>query len=482
MLLPMLSMAQTQIGADIDGEAANDESGRSVSLSGDGTTLAIGAPQNDGSATNAGSVRVYKNVSGIWSQIGADIDGEAAYDANGVSVSLSGDGTILAVGATLNAANGPDSGSVRVYKYVSDTWIQIGADIDGEARTNRSGYSVSLSRDGGSVAIGAPFNGGNGYSSGSVRVYKNISGTWIQVGNDIDGEAEDDESGRSVSISADGTVVAIGAPDNDGRGFFAGSVRVYKNVFGVWTQIGADIDGEAESDESGTSISLSDDGSVLAIGSLFNDGSGLSAAGSVRVYKNVLGSWTQIGADIDGEEVGECFGVRVSLSSDGSILAVGAHQFYTGLTNAGLVRIYKNVSDTWIQIGATIYGEAIGDNSGDSISLSGDGKRIAIGAPYNDDNGEYSGSVRVYDLSGILSSDIFVLTNFSLYPNPASEFVTINLKEGLLLEKVTIYNAAGQIVKTEKNNVININSLQKGSYFFEVITNKGKATRTILVQ
>ena len=58
--------AQTQIGADIDGEAADDYSGWSVSLSSDGTTVAIGAPDNNGSGAYAGSVRVYKNVSGTW--------------------------------------------------------------------------------------------------------------------------------------------------------------------------------------------------------------------------------------------------------------------------------------------------------------------------------------------------------------------------------------------------------------------------------
>ena len=81
MLIPFLSIAQTQIGADIDGEAWGDLSGTSVSLSSDGTTLAIGAILNEAGVYNAGqynagSVRVYKKVSGTWAQIGADIDGK----------------------------------------------------------------------------------------------------------------------------------------------------------------------------------------------------------------------------------------------------------------------------------------------------------------------------------------------------------------------------------------------------------------------
>jgi hypothetical protein len=51
-------------------------------------------------------------------------------------------------------------------------WDLLGKDIDGEAAGNQSGYSVSLSSDGSRVAIGAPYNGDNGSGSGQVRVYE----------------------------------------------------------------------------------------------------------------------------------------------------------------------------------------------------------------------------------------------------------------------------------------------------------------------
>jgi hypothetical protein len=72
----------------------------------------------------------------------------------------------------------------------------------------------------------------------------------------------------SVSLSADGSILAIGAYLNDGNGSNSGHVRVYQNVAGTWTQIGVDINGEAASDYSGISVSLSADGSILAIGAL----------------------------------------------------------------------------------------------------------------------------------------------------------------------------------------------------------------------
>jgi hypothetical protein len=116
------------LGQDIDGEAALDESGISVSLSGNGSILAIGGYKNDGidvsQSDNRGHVRVYQYQSGnsTWAKLGSDIDGETTGDQFGDSVSLSADGTVLAIGAIFNdgtTGNPNDNrGHVRVFKYL----------------------------------------------------------------------------------------------------------------------------------------------------------------------------------------------------------------------------------------------------------------------------------------------------------------------------------------------------------------------------
>ena len=168
---------------------------------------------------------------GVYSIIGTDIDGEAANDNNGYSVSLSSDGTTVAIGAIANDGNGHGSGHVRIYSWNSMTsaWEQQGADIDGEAEYDYSGWSVSLSSDGTTVAIGAIGNDGNGVNSGHVRIYawNSITSAWEQQGADIDGEAVNDNNGHSVSLSSDGSTVAIGAPYNDDNGESSGHVRIY---------------------------------------------------------------------------------------------------------------------------------------------------------------------------------------------------------------------------------------------------------------
>ncbi len=163
------------------------------------------------------------------------------------------------------------------------TWTQVGGDIDGEASTDLSGWSVAMSGDGNTVAIGALDNDGNGLSSGHVRVYELVAGTWTQVGGDIDGEAIGDQSGSSLAMSSDGDTVAIGAIGNDGNGSDSGHVRVYELVAGTWTPVGGDIDGEAAGDWSGYSVAMSSDGSTVAIGAILNDGNG-DRSGHVRVY------------------------------------------------------------------------------------------------------------------------------------------------------------------------------------------------------
>jgi len=395
-----------QVGFDIDGEAEYDYSGSAVSLSADGKVIAIGAIHN---GYYSGHVRVYawNNTTKKYTQRGTDIDGEAEYDYSGSAVSLSADGKILAIGAKYNdGKNGNDSGHVRVYAWnsISTKYIQRGTDIDGEAAGDRSGTSVSLSADGKVLAIGAV---DFGQKICHVRVYawNSISSKYTQRGTDIDGEAANDQSGSAVSLSADGKVLAIGAKFNDGKnGKNSGHVRVYawNNTTKKYIQRGTDIDGEDEYDYSGSAVSLSADGKVLAIGAWLNDGKNGQESGHVRVYawNSISTKYIQRGTDIDGEDEYDYSGSAVSLSADGKVLAIGADYNYgRNGQESGHVRVYawKSTSTKYIQRGTDIDGEAAGDRSGTSVSLSPDGKVLAIGTPYNHGkNGTYSGHVRVY--------------------------------------------------------------------------------------
>ncbi len=405
-----------QLGGDIDGEAAGDASGSSVALSSDGTMIAIGARFNNGNGSGSGHVRIYAWNGSAWVQQGADIDGEAAGDESGFSVALSSDGITVAIGAHRNDGNGSNSGHVRIYAWNGSAWVQQGADIDGEAAGDYSGSSVALSSDGTTVAIGAPFNnGGNGSDSGHVRIYTWNGSAWVQQGADIDGEKANEYLGYPVALSNDGTTVAI-------RGLFNGSgnshTRVYTWNGSAWVQQGADIEDGHVAPES--SVALSSDGTTVAIGAWLNDGNG-TASGYVRIYAWNGSVWVQQGADIVGEAADNLAGWSVALSSDGTTVAIGAP--YGNGSNSGHARIYTWNGSAWVQQGTDIDGEAADDESGSSVALSSDGTTVAIGAWLNDGNGTASGHVRVYALAPQDSDEDNVADISDAFPLDPSESV-----------------------------------------------------------
>jgi hypothetical protein len=281
-----------QIGQDIIGEANGNLFGYSVSISEDGKTIAVGAVK--GANLKSGHVRIYRleDDGTSWGQIGEDIVGEAKNDNFGFTVSLSADGSTIAIGAPDNDDNGDDSGQVIVYRIDSEgsSWeLLVQKSIHGDNAGDWSGFSVDLSPDGNTLAIGSPGYWEDDDRPGYVRVFSLESslntGSWIRIGQDIIGEANGDEFGYSVSLSDEGKTLAVGVRGADVNGAASGHVKVYQMDDSVsrWTQLGDDIDGEAAYDNSGWSVSLSADGNTVAIGSPVNDDNG-DDSGHVRVF------------------------------------------------------------------------------------------------------------------------------------------------------------------------------------------------------
>lgn len=478
--------AQTKIGQDIDGKSQNSQTGSCLSLSADGKILAVGEYQSSLNGSGSGMVRIFQNNSGTWTQIGSDIVGKNP-EQLGKSVSLSADGSIVAIGVPYYS--GPIyekqfAGGVLIMKNVSGTWTQIGY-ILGKNEYDNFGESVSLSADGNTVAVGTSSSSGNGIATdaGQVRVFQNVSGTWTQIGQDLNGEGFKEYFGRSVSLSADGKTIAVGAPLYDPEDF--GAVKVYQIVDGVWTKIGLTIVGESTDYLSGNSVSISGDGTTVVVGCPRNSdyGNGNFNIGHARIYKNFSGDWYQIGSEIEGEAFADGSGANVSISYDGSIVAIGAPNNDGGGDSSGHTRIYQNIGNEWIKVGNDIDGEAVNDLSGSWVSLSADGKTVGIGAPYNDGTGILnSGHVRVYDISSTLKSNHFISNEIAVYPNPVKNDLYINLGQDIVLEKVDLYNNLGQFINSYTKNVINLSSLVSGIYFAEIYTDSGKITKKIIIE
>lgn len=383
-----------QKGVDIDGFAAGDQSGNVTSMP-DANTIAIGSPSNDENGDQSGHVRIYEWNGNFWSQKGNNIVGEAIHDRSGSSLSMP-DANTVAIGAIYNNGTGSSTGHVRVFEWDGSTWVQKGVDIDGEADNDQFGFSVSMP-DANTVAIGAIYNDGNGSSSGHVRIFEWDGTNWIQKGMDIDGESNGDQSGYAISMP-DANTIAIGARYNYEHSFYyhAGHVRIYEWNGSIWSQKGTDLDGEEANDNFGRSVSMPD-ANTVAVGAPNHDGFGGIQSGRVSVFSWNGSSWVQKGMDIDGTTSYDYSGTSVYMP-DVNTVAVGEPVYgVSPYTGAGRVRIFSWTGSSWSQLGNGIIGEAALDESGVSVSMP-DANTISIGAIDNDGNGASSGHARIYSL------------------------------------------------------------------------------------
>ena len=276
--------------------------------------------------------------------------------------------------------------TINVFNSYLDVPQQLGQSINGLNANNYSGSAVSLSSNGQIVAIGA-----YGYNevvtsqslNGQVRVFQNNSGSWEQMGGDINGETNE-HFGSSVALSSDGLILAIGAPGNDDNA--PGLVQVFQYSDDSWNQKGEDIIGAEQADRLGEAIALSNNGQIIAVGSK----QAISYKGNVRVFQYESDAWNPLGDVIDGQEEPDFFGNSVALSSDGHTLAVGAEGANNG---GGQVRLYQYSTSGWSEAGNTIDGDADPDPNvfevdrlGSAIALSSDGLTLAVGANGNNNS------------------------------------------------------------------------------------------------
>jgi len=366
-----------------------DNFGRTVALSRDGNTLAVGAPHEDSAAQTIG---------------GDQAD---------------------------NTANA--SGAVYVFARSGNSqWIQQAYVKAANGETNDSfGYTLALSGDGNTLLVSAPGEdsfatgvNGNGLDNtagqaGAAYVFTRNAGTWSQQSYLKASNAEaDDYFGYDVAVSADGNTVAVGAPGEDSSAdgidgqqlsnsaAQAGAVYLFSRSGGAWTQqayVKSSFSGGTHM--FGHDLRLSAAGDVLLVGAT-GEGSGATGvngvqtnnnrpeSGAAYVFRATNGVWSQeaylkASRALTGIE----FGGAVALSGDGNTIAVGArledsgatgidgNQDDTAATSAGAVYVFAHAGGAWAQQG---YLKASNTDAhdlfGSALALNDDGSTLAVGA------------------------------------------------------------------------------------------------------
>ena len=257
-------------------------------------------------------------------------------DSFGWAVDVDGDRAV--VGANTDEANGDLSGSAYIFEFDGTIWSQVAklTASDGE-EVDQFGYSVAV--DGDRVVIGAPFNDEIAANSGAVYIFEFDGTNWNETEKLKASDADNpDRFGFSVSLS--GNRVITGAPQNEDDGSFTGSAYIF------------DYDG---TDWNETKIVANDTGR------------------------------------------GDLFGWAVSIDGDRALIgAIGTDDAAPGV---GSAYVFEYEGDSWNQtFKMTNPDGLLNDAVGSSVSLDGD--RALIGAPFDEENGANAGAAFIFDYNG----------------------------------------------------------------------------------
>jgi hypothetical protein len=286
-----------------------DNFGYRLALSANGSALAVGAPNEDSSATGvnanhsdnsapqAGAVYVFSRSGTAWSQEAyVKASNTDPIDYFGWSVALSGDGDTLAVGAWAESSdatgvNGdqrnnsaPTSGAVYVLTRDGSTWSQQAyVKASNPDPNDLFGWSVALAADGNTLAVGAYYED----QTGAAYVLARSGSTWSQQAYVKASNAEPaDIFGDSVALSSDGNTLAVsafseasnatgvGGDESDNSALNAGAAYVFARSGSTWSQQAYVKASNTDADDQfgwAGSVALAGDGNTLAVGSRSED-------------------------------------------------------------------------------------------------------------------------------------------------------------------------------------------------------------------
>ncbi|VVB62363.1 FG-GAP repeat protein [uncultured archaeon] len=315
------------------------------------------------------------------------LDGSAS-DYFGYSVSLDGDTALI--GAVDDDDNGNESGSAYVFTRTGTNWTQQAKLLASDGVTDDLfGSSVFLSGD--TALIGAVNDDDNGDQSGSAYLFTRTGTNWTQLAKLLSADGTiNDFFGSSVSLSGD--TALISAHGDDDNGAQSGSAYVFTRIGTTWKQQAKLLasDGAAE-DYFSWSVSLS--GDTALIGADGDDDNG-NESGSAYVFTRTGTNWTQQAKLLAADSaVYDSFGWSVSLSSDTAL--IGAPFDDDKGDQSGSAYVFTRIGTTWTQQAKLLTSDGTAaDRFGWRLSLSSD--TALFGVRWDGDNGGNSGSAYVF--------------------------------------------------------------------------------------
>lgn len=374
-----------------DKESA-DRFGASVAISADGNTAIMGAPGEDTGANNKGSAYIFIRSGSSWSQQAKIQATDTSFQFGSNSVALSADGNTAIIGVPSSSA---PNGAAYIFVRSGTNWSQQQKIQAAKTTTDLFGLSVSLSNDGNTAIIGAPYDDTGGARVGAAYIFNRSGTSWSQT-TKLQGsnKAANDQFGWGASISGDGNTAIVGANYKTLGEGFAGAAYIFVRSGTDWSEQSTfQATDRGYGDYFGSSVSISTDGNTAIIGAPYED-TGDNNAGAAYIFVRSGTNWSQQ-QKIQAPSVtyGGQFGDSVSISGDSNTVIVGepgsgtpsAHVFIRSGTTWSWVTNLKSANPT------PVY-----DNMGRSVSISNNGWFAISGAPSDNTGGATAGAAYAF--------------------------------------------------------------------------------------
>jgi len=300
---------------------SNDYFGTSVATSADGKTIVVGARQDEVPGYSSGLTYVFDREGNNFNQVGiltGSLETSSSLVNFGKSVATSADGKTIVVGAPQDSDDGSFSGVVYVFDREGNNFNEVGILTGTYASDSNDsfGQSVATSADGKTIVVGAHYDEvpGSSSSSGVTYVFNRQGNNFNEVGilTGTYASGSNDEFGYSVTCSADGKTIAVGAYNDDvpGSGSQSGVVYVFDQE--RETYVFSDANGNIGIGSAQPTAKL-DVAGIVSATSFYGDGSQLSG--------------------IDATSLKDSNGViRVQANTDGTI-SIGTHSIVSITTS-----------------------------------------------------------------------------------------------------------------------------------------------------
>ncbi len=376
-----------------------------TAVAADGALVAFGVRGHDGGLVNRGAAYLFARAAAGWSQV-QKITPAAPRDREEFGHAVAVRGGVLVVGAPKSDRDGVDAGSAWIFESNGANFVEV-ARLAAPAPSSGGGFGAAVAVDGVLVAVGEARGLDGSVPAGVVHLHRRGATAWVleAVLRHPGVPTAEDEFG--FAVAAEGELVVVGAPGDDGAAVNAGAAFVFERLAGEWRFVARlESPYPEELAEFGRSVALSDGRIVVGA---YREDAGAPESGAVHVFERVGAGkdagWTAVARLVPTvPEASAEFGCAVA--ADAGDIVIGAQRAGVSAPGAGGASLFRRgPAGAWSEVAQVAADGATGaDFAGAAVAVA-DG-RLVFGAPLRSLSLPYQGAAFVADLSADCDGDL----------------------------------------------------------------------------